>query len=66
MADDSIISAIIVKFYQTTRSNNRKESHFHTRRRDKLKSHYNPFLFMDLSDDIFYNKVEKKRYTDLH
>jgi hypothetical protein len=44
----SIISAMSVNFYQTTRHINLEDSHPHTRRRDNLKSHYNPFVLLDL------------------
>jgi hypothetical protein len=35
----------MVNFYQTTRRNSPEDSHFHTRRRENLKSHYYCYLF---------------------
>jgi hypothetical protein len=38
MIEGAITSDTSVNFYQTTRRNNPEDSHFHTRRRENLKS----------------------------
>jgi hypothetical protein len=42
------ISETSVNFYQTTRRNNPEDSHLHTRRREKLKSHVIPVFIEQL------------------
>jgi hypothetical protein len=39
MMEAASTSETSVNFYQTTRRNNPEDSHFHTRRRENLKSH---------------------------
>jgi hypothetical protein len=39
MMETASTSETSVNFYQTTRRNNPEASHFHTRRRENLKSH---------------------------
>jgi hypothetical protein len=39
MMEAAITSETSVNFYQTTRRNKPEDSHFHTRRRENMKSH---------------------------
>jgi hypothetical protein len=39
MMEAANASETLADFYQTTRRNNPEDSHLHTRRREKLKSH---------------------------
>jgi hypothetical protein len=47
------ISEMSVNFYQTTRHNIPEDSHLHTHRREKLKSHHHPRLITrDCTDGL--------------
>jgi hypothetical protein len=45
-----------VNFHQTTRRNNPEDSHVHTRRREKLKSHHLLFTFPLSQNSGFYER----------
>jgi hypothetical protein len=44
MMETASTSETSINFYQTTRRNNREDSHLHTRRRENIKSHFNPVV----------------------
>jgi hypothetical protein len=72
MMEAASTSETSAKFYQTTRRNNSEDSHFHTRRRQNLKSHdsnksytYEEFKSSLNSGNTYYHLVQNVLFSYL-